>query len=127
MLSGLAGTRTIHPTQTGAAVADNAPARLIHRYFELAAQPDAASYFAQFAADATVEDEGTEHHGVDAIRVWRATVPLVSYTVHAIHAQNPGFDATVDIAGDFPGSPVRLTFHFEFDAGDHTTKLTIRR
>ena len=127
MRSGLADTRTIHPTQTGAVVGDNVPAHLLHHYFELAAQPDAASYFAQFAADATVEDEGTQHHGVDAIRVWRATVPLVSYTVRAIHAQNPGFDATVDIAGDFPGSPVRLTFHFEFDAGDHTTKLTIRR
>ncbi len=107
-------------------MADTVPTRLIHRYFELAAQLDAVPYFAQFADDATVEDEGTEHHGVDAIRVWRATVPLVDYAVHAVNARNPGYDATVDIAGDFPGSPVCLTFHFDFDTSDHITALTIR-
>jgi hypothetical protein len=98
----------------------------LRRYFELAAQPDAEEYFAQFADDATVEDEGKEHHGLDAIRAWRAEVPLVSYTVHAVQPAEGGCRAAVDIAGDFPGSPVRLTFHFEFDALDRITTLTIR-
>ena len=57
---------------------------LLHRYFELAAHPDTPAYFDQFAADAKVEDEGKVHHGIDAIRAWRAEVPLVSYTVHSL-------------------------------------------
>ena len=98
----------------------------LRRYFELAAQPDIEVYFALFADGATVEDEGKEHHGIGAIRAWRSEVPLVSYTVHAIQPGDGGWDATVDIAGDFPGSPVRLTFHFEFDPADRITTLTIR-
>ena len=105
---------------------DTAATRPIRRYFELAPQPDADAYFAQFAGDATVEDEGTQHCGIEAIRAWRASVPLVTYTVHTIQAGDGGADASVDIAGDFPGSPVRLTFHFEVDARDRITKLTIR-
>jgi hypothetical protein len=102
------------------------PPPLIRRYFELASQPDSDAYFAQFADDATVEDEGSQHHGIDGIRAWRAGVPLVTYTVHTIHAGDGGFDAALDIAGDFPGSPVRLTFHFEHDSSDRITRLTIR-
>jgi hypothetical protein len=107
-------------------VADTTAPPLIRRYFDLASQPDSDAYFAQFAVDATVEDEGTQHHGIDSIRAWRASVPLVTYTVHAIQAGDGGFDAAVDIAGDFPGSPVRLTFHFEHDSSERITKLTIR-
>ena len=62
---------------------DTAATQPIRRYFELAPQPDADAYFAQFAGDATVEDEGTQHCGIEAIRAWRASVPLVTYTVHA--------------------------------------------
>jgi ketosteroid isomerase-like protein len=41
---------------------------LIHRYFDLASQGDMQPYFAQFSEDATVEDEGVERNGIDAIR-----------------------------------------------------------
>jgi len=105
---------------------DAAMTQLIRRYFELAPQPDSDAYFAQFANQATVEDEGTEYCGVEAIRRWRASVPLVAYLVHTVQDINGGVDAAVDIAGDFPGSPVRLTFHFEHDTGGRITKLTIR-
>jgi hypothetical protein len=46
--------------------------------------------------------------------------------VHAVQSGHWGCDAAVDIAGDFPGSPVRPTFHFEFDASERISKLTIR-
>jgi hypothetical protein len=99
---------------------------LIHRYFDLAPQPDVDAYFAQFAEDAVVEDENQRHHGITAVRAWRTTVPLVTYTVHDVKEIDTGHDAHVDIAGDFPGSPVRLTFHFQFAADGRITLLTIR-
>jgi ketosteroid isomerase-like protein len=98
---------------------------LIHRYFDLASQGDTQSYLAQFTEDATVVDEGVVRNGIDAIRDWRTEVPRVAYTVHDIVTGDPGHDAHVDIAGDFPGSPVRLTFHFEFAANDLIAVLDI--
>jgi hypothetical protein len=100
---------------------------LVRRYFELALQPDADPYFAQFALDATVEDENKLHRGIDAIRAWRREVPLVSYTLHDItNTAGDGYDASVDIAGGFAPDPIRLTFHFEFDNTAHIRILTIR-
>jgi len=57
------------------------PTELVDRYFRLAPQLDADAYFAQFAADATAEDEGQQYQGIDAIRAWRRAVPPVTYTV----------------------------------------------
>jgi ketosteroid isomerase-like protein len=99
---------------------------LIDRYFDLAPRPDADAYFAQFAADAVVEDEGQAHHGIAAIRAWRSKVPRVAYTLRDFKATTTGHDAAVDIAGDFPGSPVSLRFHFQFAADGRITALTIR-
>jgi ketosteroid isomerase-like protein len=99
---------------------------LIDRYFDLAPRPDTDAYFAQFADDAVVEDEGQAHRGIAAIRAWRAKVPRVAYTVLDVKASGTGHDAAVDIAGDFPGSPVTLTFHFQFAASGRITTLTIR-
>jgi hypothetical protein len=101
-------------------------ATLIHRYFSLAPRADTADYFAQFADEATVEDEGVERRGIDAIRAWRTEVPRVAYTVNDIVTTARGDDAHVDIAGDFPGSPVGLTFHFEFTPDGHIAVLQIR-
>jgi ketosteroid isomerase-like protein len=100
-------------------------AELVRRYFDLAARPDVDAYFAQFADDAVVEDEGEQRHGIAAIRAWRGEVPLVAYTVHDVGRSDTGHDAHVDIDGDFPGS-VRLTFHFQFAADGRITQLTIR-
>ena len=66
---------------------------LIDRYFDLAPQPDADAYFAQFAADAVVEDEGQAHRGIAAIRAWRSKVPRVAYTVQDVKATSTGHDA----------------------------------
>jgi hypothetical protein len=99
---------------------------LVQRYFELAPQPDREAYFAQFTADAVVEDEGKERHGTDEIRAWRTEVPMVTYAIAEIRSAGAGHDAFVDIAGDFPGSPVRLAFHFDFTDDGHIAFLSIR-
>jgi hypothetical protein len=97
----------------------------IHRYFDLAPQHNADAYFAQFTDDAVVHDEGEEHRGIAAIRSWRANVPVVTYAVHDSSETATGLDARVDVAGDFPGSPVRLTFQFGFADDGRITALTI--
>lgn len=102
------------------------PTELINTYFTLAPRSDTDPYFAQFADDVLVEDEGHEYRGVDAVRAWRTTVPTVTYSIRDVAASGAGHDAHVDIAGDFPGSPVMLTFHFEFGPDDRITVLTIR-
>jgi hypothetical protein len=102
------------------------PAQLIEQYFDLAPRSDTEAYFAQFAADAIVEDEGQERHGLTAVRTWRTEVPPVRYAVRDVRPAEAGHEARVDISGDFPGSPVCLTFHFEFDAHGHIAILRIR-
>lgn len=99
---------------------------VINRYFELAPSSDTDAYFAQFDADATVEDEGHEHHGVDAIRAWRSEVPTVSYEVRDIRGDDATHVARALIAGDFPGSPVELDFHFTFTDDGFIDTLRIR-
>lgn len=53
-------------------------------------------------------------------------VPRVAYTVHDVKSTGTGHDAAVDIAGDFPGGPVSLTFHFQFAANGRIIALTVR-
>jgi hypothetical protein len=99
---------------------------LIERYFHLAPLADTDAYFAQFDTAATVEDEGRVHHGVDAIRAWRSEVPSVTYAVRDVRSGDGTHVARADIAGDFPGSPVQLGFHFVFTEGGHIEFLAIR-
>ena len=94
---------------------------VIQRYFDLAADPDLEAYVDQFTDDAVVEDEDRYHRGVEAIRAWRATTPPVAYTLRRVE----GATAVVEIAGDFPGSPVDLAFGFVVDGGQ-IRALTIR-
>ncbi|MBW0105906.1 nuclear transport factor 2 family protein [Pseudonocardia sp. KRD291] len=99
---------------------------LVHRYFDLAAGADTDAYLDQFAADAVVEDEGHEHHGLAAVRAWRHGAPPVTYTVREIVDHDGGHAAHTEIAGDFPGSPVALTFRFTFTGDGHVRTLSIR-
>jgi hypothetical protein len=102
------------------------PTELVDRYFRLAPQRDSDAYLAQFASDAVAEDEGHEYHGIEAIRAWRNEVPLVSYTVGEVEVADGEHVARAEIAGDFPGSPVTLAFHFTFTDDGHIKALAIR-
>jgi hypothetical protein len=101
------------------------PTELIDRYFRLARGVDTDAYLAQFADDAIAEDEGHEHHGLAAIRAWRAEVPPVSYTVDDVAAIDGEHVAHAEIAGDFPGSPVTLAFRFVFSHDGRIQRLAI--
>lgn len=99
---------------------------LVDRYFALAPAEDPEPYFAQFASDAIVEDEGATHRGVDAIRAWRAVVPEVSYDVLSVDTVAGEHVARAEISGEFPGSPVVLTFLFTFTDDGRVATLAIR-
>jgi hypothetical protein len=90
---------------------------IVRRYFDLAAQPYTEAYFAQFAHDAIVEDEGNERRGIAGIRAWRASVPLVRYDVTNVAKEGDTLVVTATISGDFPGSPV-TGLHFRFEDYD---------
>jgi hypothetical protein len=95
-------------------------------YFTLATQADTDAYFAQFTDDAVVEDGGTERHGIAAIRAWRTEVPRVHYTVKSVNQQGSRADARVEISGTFPGSPVTLSFQFDYTDEGQIAVLRIR-
>ncbi|ANZ40450.1 hypothetical protein BBK82_34985 [Lentzea guizhouensis] len=100
---------------------------IIQRYFELAPGQDTEAYFALFADDALVEDEGAEHKGIDAIRGWRTEVPPVEYTITDVEPVGDGVVVTCTITGDFPGSPFAgLKHHFEEFDENHVRVLRIR-
>jgi hypothetical protein len=96
------------------------------KYFELATDPDTEAYFAQFIADAVVEDEGKERHGIAEIRAWRTEIPRVRYDVRQVERGADGTTARAEISGDFPGSPVTLTFHFTYAGDGRISVLRIR-
>ncbi|MCJ0978914.1 nuclear transport factor 2 family protein [Rhodococcus sp. ARC_M12] len=100
--------------------------QIIDRYFELATRADSEPYFALFAPDAVVEDEGREHHGIDAIRRWRTEVPQVRYDVLSVVESGTGSTTTAQISGDFPGSPVNLSYWFELAQDGRIAVLRIR-
>lgn len=85
---------------------------LIDRYFDLATQVEREPWFALFTDDVVVEDDGRTHQGIAEVRAWRTGVPSVTYSVTDVTTQNGYQVATADIAGDFPGSPIPLRFHF---------------
>lgn len=97
---------------------------VIDRYFDLATAPDPEPFFAQFADDAVVEDDGRRHDGIAAVRAWRTSVPAVSYRVRSVAPTDAGGRAVAEISGDFPGSPVDLAFTFALD-GTTIRALTI--
>lgn len=97
----------------------------IRTYFDRAASPDPEAYFHQFAPDAVVEDEGHHHRGIAEIRGWRTSVAPVSSEVLETTVDDGITTARARISGDFPGSPVTLTFRFAFDDSGLIRSLTI--
>ncbi|HWN33155.1 MAG TPA: nuclear transport factor 2 family protein [Pseudonocardia sp.] len=99
-----------------------------------------------FTDDALVHDEGRDHRGRAAISAWLgdlASKYTLTYTVLGVHrwtsadATGATADASADasaastaaalrveVAGNFPGSPVVLHQHFSL-AGDRIAALTI--
>jgi hypothetical protein len=63
---------------------DPAVTPIVASYFDAAARSDHECYVALFDDDAVVEDEGGTYHGINEIRQWRSSTPLVSYEITSV-------------------------------------------
>ncbi len=100
----------------------------IAEYFRASTAHDTDAAVATFTPDATVVDDGSSHTGQSEIRAWRdQTSSEFEYTTTILGVVSDTGDehvVTAEVAGDFPGSPVRLGFGFTL-SGDHIAALVI--
>ena len=73
-----------------------------------------------FAPDATVRDEGRSYAGRVEIRAWEAEVTeKYGVTSELLEAERDGdaLRASMQVSGNFPGSPAVLRYHFRIKDG----------
>lgn len=71
-----------------------------------------------FATDATVRDEGHTYKGLEAIKAWKqASQAKYQYSIEPLSSSQKGLTVTLlaRLSGNFPGSPVELTYTFVLD------------
>ena len=88
----------------------------VEEYFAATTDHDLERYLALFSDDVVVHDDGKTHEGLAAVRTWRREVPSVRCDVGQVTGTATALEATAEVSGDFPGSPVTLRFAFERDA-----------
>lgn len=99
----------------------------VRSYFDANALLDLDGMLAPFSSDAVVRDEKQTHRGTDEIRAWirQATIENKAIAVpEAISADDRDHHVTARVSGDFPGSPISMTFHFRIEK-DHVAALEI--
>ena len=100
----------------------------LERYFAATNRHDVAGMIAVFADGAVVKDEGHEHRGLLAIREWmKETIGKYKFKAEPtrIERENDRTVVGVAVSGDFPGSPIALTYWFEIE-GQKIARLEIR-
>jgi hypothetical protein len=100
---------------------------LLADYFAATNVHDVAAMSAAFSEDATVHDEGRDHHGLTAIRTWMTkTIEKYDYEVDPLESSRMGEKAVVlvSLRGTFPGSPIALQYKFTLD-GQKIARLEI--
>lgn len=88
---------------------------LIRAYIDSEASDGVDRVEAFFATDAVVKDEGKSIQGIAAIKQWKlATKQKYQYTVEPLDSQESadGVILSARLAGNFPGSPVVVTYTF---------------
>jgi ketosteroid isomerase-like protein len=97
----------------------NVPAP-IASFFHAFNAKDTDALLASFAPDALVTDEEHEYRGLAAIKGWFATVNAkYKPSVEATDLADNGGEivVTTQVSGTFPGSPIRLHYHFTLKDG----------
>jgi len=92
----------------------------ISRYFESGNQRNETAFLACFAADAAVVDEKETHVGHAAILAWfHRTREEYDFQSVPISTSSNGEEivVTATVSGNFPGSPVDLSYRFVVSGG----------
>lgn len=79
---------------------------------------DSAAYAKCFTATAVVFDEGKTHQGRKEIENWIAKAnEEYQATMKPLEYSETEQTLRAEVAGTFPGSPITLTYHYEFEDG----------
>lgn len=87
----------------------------VERYLRDDASADEDQFSTCFAADAEVRDEGRTTKGLPAIKAWKQeSRQKYQYVVDPLACTQEGDTVllTARVSGNFPGSPVELTYTF---------------
>jgi hypothetical protein len=87
----------------------------ISAYLKATNEHDVDAMLAPFDENATVRDEGREHHGRSAVRSWLEEVTRkyrVTLDVKDVSDTNGTTVVSGLVSGNFPGSPVLLDYTF---------------
>ena len=87
---------------------------VIAAFFHATNTREFGDFLSLFTADAHVNDEANDHHGVE-IAAWidRATADTKpTAEVTGITRDGEQFVVTAGVSGNFPGSPVQLRYYF---------------
>ena len=99
----------------------------IQAYFDADRRSDGVAPIHAFSPDAVVTDEGQTHAGHQAINAWwRGVKTRYRHVIEPLEVTRNGDFAKVRarVIGQFPGSPVMLTFAFRLE-GDKIAHLEI--
>jgi hypothetical protein len=86
----------------------------IAAYLQAKRDYDTDALLATLAADAVITDEGVEYRGPEAIRAWNeraSKAAQATYYARDVTDKGDEIVVTVEVAGNFPNSPVTLQFH----------------
>src|SRR4030095_11958559 len=100
---------------------------VLERYFAATNRHDLDGMIADFADDAVVKDERREHRGTAAIREWMTeTIRKYDFKTEptTVARANGQTAVSVTVSGNFPGSPVALTYRFKLE-GQKIARLEI--
>lgn len=100
----------------------------IERYLQADAGNDETLFSKCFTAAAEVRDEGRTMRGLGAIKAWKQETKLkYQYQVHplAVSQNGDSVEMTARLTGNFPGSPVVLTYVFVLE-DDRIAALEVR-
>jgi hypothetical protein len=99
----------------------------IDRYVRIENSGDVDALPECFAADSVVRDESHTYRGLAAIKDWKIeTKRKYSHTMTSLRVERRDGTTvlTAEVAGQFPGSPVTLAFHFTLE-GEKIAALEI--
>ena len=102
---------------------------VVPRFVDTSNARDVDGFVACFAADAVVHDEGRTHTGIDELRKWKQdSEDEYTYTIEptGLDQRNGQTILSGTMTGNFPGSPVDLTYEFTISADDAIMALRIQ-